>query len=120
MEYKAVLVQIYPYLDLLWLPVAMLAVHRHQRLIVLAFMAACMVMMRLLVELVQSLGYPYGIVGLLDAPLLERGAAVYSLFYLLYLLIVRFSPSSYKVVLLAASITIFFAASVSAAIVMVL
>lgn len=120
MEYKAAFAQVYPYIDAAWIPLALLVVHRHQRLFVLGFFLACMLMMRLLVELVESTGYPRGIVGLLDAPLFLRGLCVYSVFYALYLLVVHFSPGSFKAVLMAASITIFFAATICAAIVMVL
>lgn len=120
MEYKAVLAQVYPYIDLLWLPVFFFVVHRRQRLIVLAFLGSCMLMMRLLVELAESLGDKHGFLGLLPTPLFTRGLMVYSLFYVVYLLIVRLSPGSFRVVLMAASITIFFAASISTAIVMLL
>lgn len=120
MEYKAIWAQVYPYVDLAWFPLAFLIVHRHQRVIVALFLGACMLMMRLLIELVESTGYRHGFFGLLHAPLLERGLAVYSVFYAVYLLLAFFSPGSFKVVLMAASITLFFAASVSAVLVMVL
>jgi hypothetical protein len=120
MEYKAIWAQIYPHIDLVWFPLALLAAHRHQRVIVILFLAACMLMMRLLIELIESTGYTHGFLGLLHAPLLTRGLAVYSVFYALYLLIAFLSPGSFKVVLMAASITIFFAASVSAVLVMLL
>lgn len=120
MEYKVVWEQVYPYIDALWIPLALLVVHRHQRFFVLGFLLACMFMMRLLIELVESTGYPRGIIGLLDAPLFARGLAVYSFFYALYLLLSYLSPGSFKVVLMAASITLFFAATICAAIVMIL
>lgn len=111
---------VYPYIDLAWLPLSFLVVYRHQRFVVLAFLASCMVMMRLLIELIESTGYPHGFLGFLDAPLFLRGVAVYSVFYALYLLLALFSPGSFKVVLMAASITIFFMAAVCTTVVMVL
>lgn len=120
MEYKAALAQVYPYMDLIWIPVFFYVVHRHQRLIALAFLGGCMLMMRLLVELVEGTGYAHGFLGLLQSSLFTRGLAVYSFFYAVYLLIVRFSPGSFRVVLLAASISIFFAASISTIIIMLL
>lgn len=120
MEYNAIWDMVYPYIDLVWLPFSFLIVYRHQRFVVLAFLASCMLMMRLLIELVQNSGYPYGFFGLLDVPLFLRGVGVYSVFYALYLLLAFFSPGSFKVVLMAASITIFFVAAVCSTIVMVL
>lgn len=120
MEYTAFLSEIIPYADLAWFPLALLVVHRSQRVIVVAFLAASMLMMRLLVELVSSIGYPFGLLGFWDMHVFLRGLIVYSIFYALYLLLAFFSPGSFRVVLLAASISVFFITALAAVIVMVL
>lgn len=125
MNYSAFLSEIIPpsilnWADLIWFPLAFFAVHKSQRVIVAGFLVASMVMMRLLAELVSSIGYPFGLLGFWDLHVFLRGLIVYSIFYGLYLLLAFFSPGSFRVVLLAASISIFFITALAAVIVMVL
>lgn len=99
----------YQWIDLLWLPLVFYAVHKPHRMIALGFMAGCMVMMRLQVEILTSIGYPNGIVGLMSAPVLTRGLAVYSLAYLFFFIMAYYSPGSRPVIFFAACLAIFFA-----------
>ncbi len=112
--------EILQWIDLIWLPVSLLVVHKGQRVLALAYFAACMLMLRLQVELISSIGYPTGILPLLNSGLFLRGLVVYALFNAGYLVIAYFSPGSDKHVFLAASISIFFAALFTSMIIMVL
>lgn len=111
---------IYPYIDLIWLPAGLLVIHKKQRLWAAGFFIGSMIMMRLLVDLIESIGYPQGILPVLDAPLFTRGLVVYSAFYAFYILLAAISPKSIAPVFIAASISIFFMASITAVIVMIL
>jgi hypothetical protein len=111
---------IFQYLDVLWLFVALLVVKRHQRVWALGFFVFCMVMMRMQIELMESTGFSRGFIGLLEYDARTRGLAVYSLAYVIYLVLVLFSPYARGTLLMAASISVFFAALFTSMIVMCL
>lgn len=108
------------WIDVIWLPLAYLFVHKEQRMWALGTILGCMAMMRMLTELMQSINYPAGIIGLWSMPVHNRGLLVYSVFYLVYLLIAHYSPLARSAVFMATSIMIFFASAVSFALVMVI
>lgn len=99
------------WLDLAWVVIALIVARKEQRVWVLGFFAGCMIMMRLEVELMQSIGYNQGIIGLLDYGVQARGLAVFSLFYLIFLVWLMFSPYAKGTILMAVSISIFFTAA---------
>jgi hypothetical protein len=107
-------------MDLLWLPVVVLAAHGKHRFTAAGFVLAGVFMLRLQVEIMDSIGFDHGFLGLIKAPALERGMATYSVFYLLYAILAQLSPGSFKAVFLAATISIFFMALFVSTIVMVL
>lgn len=112
---------VYQWMDLIWLPLGLFIAHnRQQRLMVSAFFISCMMMMRLQVEVMQSINYTHGLAGILTSGVFERGMVVYSIFYLLYLVLVHFSPGSRGAVFFAASISIFFMAFFISSIIMLL
>ena len=104
---------ILPWIDVIWLPIAYFFVHREQRMWTIGSLLGCMAMMRMLTELMQSIGYPAGIIGLWSMPVHNRGLLVYSFFYLVYLLIAHYSPFARSAVFMATSITIFFASAIT-------
>ena len=108
------------WLDLIWLPLGLLVVRPHQRLWVAGFFGTCMVMMRMQIELMAATGFSGGFMGLLEYNATERGLAVYSVFYVIYLVLVLFSPYARGPLLIAASISVFFAALFTSMIVMCL
>lgn len=110
LSFQEIIAHIYPYLDLLWLPVALVFMHRGQKLLGAAFILCCAMMMRLQLELMATIGYPHGILGLIDLSLYHRGLIVYGFFTAAFLTLAFFSAASKRVVILAASITIFFTA----------
>ncbi len=108
------------WIDLAWLAMAFLIARKDQRLWVLGFFAGSMVMMRLLVELMGSIGYPDGLLGVMDTPVHTRGLLFYSFIYLVYIAFIYYSPSARGTLLMAASIGFFFIAFFTTAFVMVL
>ena len=108
------------WLDVIWIPVAALAVHNGQRLKAVAFVVLCMMVMRLQIEIVESTGFRKGFTGLMDASLYHRGLIVYGVFITIYLLLSYFSPYTRGVIYLAASISIFFMAFLVSSIVLII
>ncbi len=98
---------LYQWIDLLWLPVALVTVHKGQRILAVAFMLACILSMRAQVELMHSFGKPGGFTGLLEAGAYERGLVVYGIVFALFLILAYFSPHTKGVIFLAATLTIY-------------
>ena len=99
--------QLYQWIDLLWLPVALVTVHKGQRLLTAIFMLVCIFSLRVQVELMQTLGKPGGFTGLLQAGAYERGLVVYGIVFALFLILAYFSPHTKGVIFLAALLTIY-------------
>ncbi len=104
------LAQFHPWLDLFWIPVALAVVHPEQRVKAVLFAGACVLMLRLQVEMMGQIGYGGGFFGWWDKPLLYRGMIGYAVAMVFYLLMTRLSPRTDVFVMMAASITIFIAA----------
>lgn len=110
----------FEWVDLIWLPVILLVVKKHQRLVSVGFFVSCALMMRLQVELVASTGYMHGFLNILNSDIFSRGLATYSVFYLLYCGLMIYSPGTRGSILLAGAISIFFAAILVSMLVMLL
>lgn len=108
------------WIDLAWLAMAFLIARRDQRGWVVAFFLGSMVMMRLLAELMASIGHPFGLIGFMNASVHTRGLIIYSLAYVGYIAFIRYSPNARGTLLMAASIAFFFGAFFTTALVMVL
>lgn len=108
------------WLDVVWIPVAGLVVHKGQRIKAMAFVILCMMVMRLQIQIIQSFGFAKGFTGLWEASLYHRGLVTYSVFILIYLLLSYFSPYTRGVIYLAASISIFFMAFLVSSFVLVI
>lgn len=108
------------WLDFIWVALALVCVRKEQRGWALGFFISCMIMMRLQVELVQSTGYDTGFLGLLDYPAQARGIAVYSVFYVFFLVWTMFSPYAKGAIMMGVSISVFFAALFTSMLVMCL
>lgn len=111
---------LFNHIDLLWVPVALLCLHKGQRLKAVLFVLACAFIMRLQIELMESIGYDDGFLRWIDASLYIRGLITYSLFILGFFILSSFSPRTDSFVYVAASITIFIAAFCVSSLVMVL
>lgn len=111
---------LFQWLDFLWLPLGLVCVRKDQRLWVAGFIFMSMIMMRLQVELMDWTGFSHGFLGLLNWSAHMRGLAVYSFFYMLYLLWAIFSPFAKNTILMAGSISVFFMAATTAMVIMCL
>lgn len=76
------------WIDLVWLPLSFFLVNKNQRWTTVAVLVGCMVIMRLQAELFEWIGYPRGLLGMLDMPAYSRGLVFYSILYAIFLLIV--------------------------------
>lgn len=111
---------IYQWIDLFWLVMVLVAVHKQHRLLAAGYVLSCVFMLRLQVEIMGSIHYSTGILRVMDSDVFDRGLIVYSVFYLLYFLMAHYSPGSRQVIFMAASLSIFFFALSVSTFVMVL
>lgn len=111
---------LYPYIDLIWVVVALLTMHRGKRLFTCGFVLSCSLLLRLQVELMDRIGYHNGYFGLMKSDVFCRGLVTYSLFITLFMVLAYLSPGSDKNIHIAASITILIAAFCISTLVMVL
>lgn len=109
------------WVDVLWLVVAFFFIHKEQRLLSFAFFVTCMMMMRLQVELMTSIGYENGLIGFApDLSVFSRGIMVYGFFYTGFILMAHYSKGGRNIIFLGASLAVFFLALFVSTIVMVL
>lgn len=106
--------------DATWLLLVPFAVHKGQLVKAIAFVAVCMIVMRLQIEIVQSFGFDQGFTGLMTSSLYHRGLLVYGIFTGLYLLLSWLSPGTKGAIYLAASLSIFFMAFTISSILMII
>lgn len=109
-----------PWIDLLWAPLALLAVPKGVKIKTALFTLLCAFALRLQVEFLQSIGFGKGFLGLMDAAILTRGQITYGVFIFLLLVLAYFSPGVDKHVHIAACITILIVAFCVSTFVMVL
>lgn len=110
----------YQWIDLLWLPVGLVAVHKGQRIKTCVFLLVCILTLRVQVELMESLGHPHGLAGLLHSGVYERGLVVYGIIFALFLVLAYFSANTKGIVFFAATLSIYFFAFCASMMVMVL
>lgn len=110
----------YQWIDLLWLPVALVAVHEGQRIKTCVFLLVCILTLRAQVELMETIGHPKGLVGLLHSGAYERGLVVYGIIFALFLLLAYFSANTKGIVFFAATLSIYIFAFCASMVVMLL
>lgn len=108
------------WIDLIWLPIGLVMVHKHQRTWAAGFFVGCMLMMRLQIELMESTGYAHGFVPVMSSYVGTRALMVYSVCYGIYIAFAIYSPGTKGTMLMAASISMFFMALFTSMIIMVL
>lgn len=111
---------IYPWIDLLWIPVSMMLVERSKWILTSLFILACVLLLRLQLELFGSIGFKNGFFGLLKSGAYDRGLVVYGVFIALFLFLAYFSKGGDKNVHMAASITILIMSFCVSSVIMVL
>ncbi|MEM6812266.1 MAG: hypothetical protein AAF549_07345 [Pseudomonadota bacterium] len=97
------------WLDLLWLPVVFIFLTKRYWLKATLLIISCIFTLRMQVELMESIGYPTGILPFLDIHALFRGYIVYGLFIFAFIALSIFSKYENGYVYLAASISLYFA-----------
>lgn len=111
---------VYHWCDLLWIPVIFFLVHKQHRWWAGAFALSCVTLMHMQVELMQSLGFTNGFIGFTGFSAYDRALIVYSIFYILFLIMAHFSPRTIGVVFMAACISIMFMAFFTSTFIMIL
>jgi len=96
----------YQWIDLIWIPVGLVMVHKGQRLKTTAFLLGSILIFRLQLELMRDMGYANGILGLIPLGIYERGLIVYGLLFGLFLILAHFSPRTKGVIFLAAALSV--------------
>lgn len=110
----------YQWMDLIWVPIALISVEKGKRLLTLGFVFLCVLGLRLQVELFRDLGFSHGYLGFMKSDIFPRGIVTYGIFTAFFLLLAHFSQGADKNVHMAASISILIAAFCISSIVMVL
>lgn len=111
---------LYQWMGLLWIPVALALVRKFQRLKTAIFIFTCIMSLQIQVELMESLGYPHGMTGLLKWGVYERGLVVYSIVFVLFLLLAHYSPNTRGIIFFAACLSIYIFSFCASMLIMVL
>lgn len=111
---------LFQWIDLLWVPLALLTMEKGKRLLTCLFVLSCVLMLRLQMELLHSMGFPNGIFRLVETSIYVRGLIIYGFFIGLFLILAYLSKGGDKNVHIAASITILIASFCVSSVVMVL
>ena len=98
---------IYQWIDFIWLPISLIVVRKHQRLMVFAFTLTCLLTLRTQVELVESTGFSTGFLDIMHSSMLSRGMIIYSLVIMLFLALAHFSPNTRGIIFFAAALSIY-------------
>ena len=112
---------VYPaWIDVLWVIPVLWIARPKQRVLSALFMLSSMVMMRMQADMMGWIGFPNGLIGLMPYHVFMRGLVIYSIIYLVFILFLRFAPGSRGSLLLATTLTLFFAAFFASSLIMVL
>jgi low affinity Fe/Cu permease len=98
------------WIDLAWVPLALLLVRKGQRLNALIFVLVCILTLRLQVELMLEIGFDNGFFKFIDLPVLMRGFMAYGVFIAVFIGLSRWSRERDVYVNMAAAITVYIAA----------
>lgn len=110
----------FDWIDLLWVPVALLTMERGKKIFTCLFVLSCSLLLRLQVELLQQMHYPRGIIGLMKTDVFTRGLVAYGAAIALFLVLAHYSKGGDKNVHIAASITILIGVFCLSSVIMVL
>lgn len=108
------------WVDLLWLPVAVLAVGKKNRGKSILFALSCILMLRLQAQLMHEIGFDAGILTFVQWPALYKGMAIYGFFMSVFYGLSAVSKNTDPYVFMGASISIFFLSFCISSVVMVL
>ena len=108
------------WIDLAWIPVALVLLRKGQHFKGIMLILSCVFVLRLQVELMESIAHPDGLLPFINFPLLQRGFIVYGAFIAVFLILSHFSREKDPYVYIAAAITVFIAAFCVSSFVLVL
>ena len=110
------------HIDWIWLPIGWFAVHKQHRLKTTVFIMACILTLRLQVELFEEIGHPTGVLpwSLMESHVLDRGQIVYAVFIMLFLIMAHFSARTDKIIFFAACLSVYFATLLISTLIMLL
>ncbi len=111
---------VYYWIDLIWLPILFLGVHKPHRWWALGFVVSTMILIRILSETMHYIGFPEGILNVMTSNVYTRGVVVSSLFYILFLLLAHYSSKTEGIIFMAAALSFFFMIFVTTSVVMLL
>lgn len=105
--------------DALWILVALFLCRKDQKLLAAGYVVGNMIMMRLMAEMMDVIGYERGLLGFWQLPVLLRGLIVYHGSNLVFFALAAYSREG-GVLFMAAALSMFFLTAVVFSIVMVL
>ncbi len=108
------------WIDLVWLLLVFVTLKRKNWLCGIGYVLSCVFMLRMQVDLMQSIGYPRGVLPILSEDVFTRGLVVYGAVSVVYFLWAYYLRDSRPVIFMAHSIALFFIALVASMVVMVL
>lgn len=98
---------VYPWIDLIWLPMALFVARKGQRIMACLFVLACILTLRTQLELMGSIHKEDGLLGWLPFGLYERGLIIYGFLIALFLILAHFSPNTKGSIFLAAALSLY-------------
>lgn len=98
---------LFHWIDLIWVPIAFVVVHKSLRLKAVAFVLACIFVLRIQVEAMDEFARPEGFLNLLHGPVFPRGVITYGIFIALYIWLSGYYRTLNPFIFMAASMTIF-------------
>lgn len=98
---------LYQWIDLIWIPISIFIVHKHQRIKTVFFVLSCILTLRLQVELMEEIDKATGFFKIMDSYVFHRGLVLYGIVIALFLILAHFSPKTKPAVFLAAAISIY-------------
>lgn len=107
-----------PWMDVLWIPLALLVARKGQKIKAVAFIGCCMLTLRLQSDLVKVTGHDRGFTGFFESDVFYRGMMVYSVFIFIFLVLSYISPRTRGVIYIAACLSIFFMAFIASSFIM--
>lgn len=108
------------YVDLLWLPIMLFALHGKHKFYGAGFVLCGALMLRMQVELMDTIGFPNGILPIIENDVHIRALITYSVSYLLYLLLAVWSFGERAHIFMGFTLSHFFLTLLVSTVVMVL
>ncbi len=111
---------IFQWLDLFWIPLALVFVDPRQWWKAVGFVLSCVLTLRLQVEILDTLGIPHGLLPFIDSSPYVRGLMIYGLFIILFFWLSKYYKRLDPFIFLAASFSLFGGAFCVSSVIMLL